>query len=505
MAKLTLFRSSRRDYATLPLGDPEGPPAGAVGADGESWYDAMLGGGPDVNPELTGSAKFHVYDEMSMTDASVKGMLMYWQLPVRSAVWGLNPRPPVGGGDPDATARAIRDATNAQFGIEQRDDTWLDLSWKELLAQGMGETLKMGACVEEYNWGDLRSWRDADGDEHFLRPLEQIALRPAATISKVNQTRGRVVSVEQDLPGTRAIPGPGSDRGSKLSYMVFERRGRHWDGVSALRAAWGPWTLKKALMIAAGIGWDRFASGLPVVYHPNNAEAEEKAKRIGRSIRQHERAYVHLPSESASTSGGKPESEWFVDLLNGASTLADPSPLLTFFTDQIYETGMMQFARQGFGQTGARATSETQIDPYFLAVQELADYMRRERARQPIRRFVEVNFGAEAADLYTPILTVSKIQARSVTTISTAIAQLEQAGITFTDSGAVNDIRELLGFEQLPEAADAMGITPQQLDAALRGAGLDEATLAQIVDSLPDGIGLTRNTVPKPREGTLTG
>jgi hypothetical protein len=75
---------------------------------------------------------------------------------------------------------------------------------------------------------------------------------------------------------------------------------------------------------------------------------------------------------------------------------------------------MLQFARQGFGQTGARATAETQIDPYFLAVQELADYVRRERARQVIRRFVEVNFGQEAAETRTPLLTVSKIQARSI-------------------------------------------------------------------------------------------
>jgi hypothetical protein len=252
-------------------------------------------------------------------------------------------------------------------------------------------------------------------------------------------------------------------------------------------------------MIAAGIGWDRFASGLPVVWHPTPDDSEAKAKEIGRSIRQHERGYVHLPSTGPALGAGRPESEWMIELLNGAQTLADPTPLLKFFTDEIYETGMLQFVRQGFGQTGARATAETQIDPFFLGVQELADYVRRERARQTIRRFVEVNFGQEAAETRTPLLTVSKIQARSITVVAQAISLLATAGFTFTDRGAQNDVRELMGFEQLPEVAEASGITLAQLDAALRAAGLDAASLAAVVNALPAGVGVARNTVRRAR------
>lgn len=490
----TMFHPSRR-YANVPTGDPLEPAAGAVGSDGNDWYQAMMGGGPDVNPELTGSQKFEVYEEMAMTDPSCKALGLLWQLPVRSAVWGLNPRPPDSLTAPDAQSLAIRDAVNMQFGIEQRDDSWLDLSWKELLAQGMREMLTMGACVEEYIWDDLRFWVDADGDQHPIRPLAQLALRPARTISKVDFAKGRVQAVTQMISGTDPIPG------NKLSYQVWERRGPHWDGVSTLRAAWGPWTLKKALMVAAGIGWDRFASGLPVVWHPDNEQAEEKAKSIGRSIRQHERSYVHLPTTETST-GGRPGSDWFLELVNGAATLADPTALLSFYTDQIYEAGILQFARQGFGQTGARATSDTQIDPYFLAVQELADYVRRERARQAIRRFVEVNFGQEMADTRTPMLTVSKVQARSVITIASAMSMLATAGFSFTDRGAQNDVRELMGLEQLPDVAETAGITPQQLDAALRDAGLDAASLAAVVNALPPEFGVARNTVTP--EGQLT-
>jgi hypothetical protein len=493
--RFTLFQPSR-SYASVTGGAPNDPPAGEAGVDAESWFTHIRGGGPDVNPELTGSAKFDVYAEMAKTDTSIKALQMFWSLPVRAAVWGLNPRAADGLSEPDAQAKVIRDAVNAQFGIEQRDESWLDMSWKELLAQGLKQLLTHGPCVEELVWDDLRTWTDADGDPHLIRPLARLALRPARTITNVVTDKGRVTRVEQVFsPGARPIPG------DKVSYMVFEREDNRWDGVSPLRPCWGPWTLKKALMIAAGIGWDRFAAGLPVVYHPENDDAAEKAREIGRQVRTHERGYVHFPSDGPSMSGnGRPESGWFMEILNGASTLADPVPLLREYTSAIYEAGMLQFARQGFGDTGARATAETQIDPYFIAVSELADYIRRERARQAIRRFVEVNFGQEMADTRTPQLTVSKVKSKSLLVTAQVIAQLDAAGFTLNDRDVQNDMREELGFNQLPEEMAQAGITAQQLDAALRAAGLTPEQLAAIVNALPDGVGVTRNVVPQ--EGT---
>jgi hypothetical protein len=164
---------------------------------------------------------------------------------------------------------------------------------------------------------------------------------------------------------------------------------------------------------------------------------------------------------------------------------------------------MLQFARQGFGDTGARATAETQIDPYFLAVSELADYVRRERARQVIRDFVVVNWGQENADTRMPLLTVSKVKARSLLVTAQAISLLDAAGFTLNDRDVQNDVREELGFGQLPEAAEKSGITPQALDAALRAAGLTPEQLAAVVNGLPADVGVTRNTVPQ--EGSLNG
>jgi len=85
-------------------------------------------------------------------------------------------------------------------------------------------------------------------------------------------------------------------------------------------------------------------------------------------------------------------------------------------------------------------------------VQAMVQLVRRERERQVIRRIVEVNFGIEAADRYTPKLTVTRVQAKDPIVTAQAISYLSNAGFTFTDRGAQDDVREMLGFGKLDDA-----------------------------------------------------
>lgn len=473
--RTSFFR--RRDLTATPAGDLQEPASGEAGYDGETWVQDMYGGGPDVNPELTGSAKFDVYDEMAKTDASVKSLLLFLMLPVRSASWGLNARD-----EADPVDVAIRDMVAWNLGLEQQDGQ-MDLSWDESLQQALS-ILRYGPCIEELVWGDITTWRDKDGDEHLVRPLDRLAFRPPRTIWKVNRTRGKIVSVEQNISNASPIPG------DKLSYMLFEREGNTWDGVSVLRPAWGAWRLKKALMIAGGIAYDRHASGLPVVWHPDNPDAEQKAKAMGRGVRTHERGYAHFPVPEG---GSKNDSEWGMEILNGATTIPDFVPLLKWYSNQIAESGLQQFSQLGSTDQGSRATAQVQIDPFFLAVQSLAHYIRRERQRQVIREIVRVNFGQDAADNHSPILTVSKIQARNVEVIARALAELAPLGFHLTDRGAQNDVREMLGFDKLPNDLASMGVDRTRLEQILKASGIDAATLAEIVNSLPPDLGVAPN------------
>lgn len=478
-----------RSYAAAPNGDLTGPQSGEAGSDAtNAWWTKYLMGGPDVNPELTGRNKFFVYDEMRKTDASVKSMLLFLKLPIRSAVWGLDPRAADTRSEPDALSILIRDFVAQNLGLAHHDG-WLDFSWDETVQTAL-TMLEMGCSWEEMVWADVRQWNDADGDTHLVRPLSRLAPRLPQTVNWVEYDKGRVVELVQTLPGTDPIPG------DKLVHMVWEREGVNWEGVSMLRPAWGPWALKKQLMVNAGIGWDRYALGTPMIYHPPTEEGVETAQQMGRNMRAHEHGYLHSPKPQGMA---KDEADYVVELLNGSQTLADPTHLLTFYSEQIAEAGLQQFVRQGLGRTGARATAEVQVDPYFLALQSIAEYIRLQRSRQVIRKLVAVNFGEEAADTRLPILSVSKLRSRNLEVVANAVALFEQAGLTFTDRGAVDDVRELLGFPELPEGLEDAGIPRDQLLGLLRQVGVDSGTFAAIVNALPPELGLARN---RPAEGS---
>lgn len=447
----TLFRS--RDLGDAPVGDLTGPDRGEAGADGEAWFKELVGGGPDINHELSGAAKFDQYDEMRKTDAVVKSTLLLPKLTVRSAMWGLEPA------SADPVDLLIRDMVAENIGLDGHDG-WIDLSWPKQLEQLM-LMLDFGVSLEEIVWGDVRQWRDADGDEHLVRPIVRLAPRPPRTVHKIDWADGGTIrSLHQNVAGTKAIPG------EKLCYSVYERDPGRWEGVSMLRAAWGPWRLKKLLIVVSGVAWDRWSLGVPAVWHPDTTDGESIAKQIGRNLRSHQRAYVHFPVPSGGT---KEDSEWALEILNGAASIADPSTLLKWCDDQIATVGLQQFTRQGLGTTGARATSETQAEGFYLAVEALAEDIRFERSRQLIRRLVEVNFGRDAAERRLPRLTVSRIQSRNLTVVANAIGVLAGAGLTFTEAGDANNIRELLGLDPLPD----------DVSAAL--------------DSLPDDVGVKVN------------
>jgi len=441
----------------------------------------LLGGGLDINPDLSGSLKFDRYDEMMLTSPAVKSLLMFFGLPIRQAKWASS------SGVDDPFGRVISDAVAWQFGLNGEMGQ-LDLSWDELNQQGL-KALGYGPSIEELVWGrDVVEWKDADGGAHLLRPLDRVAPRWPKTITKARFDRGRLVEVRQSLSNTSPILH--SDERPKLSYFVFERDPNGWGGIPIIRPAYGPWKIQKHLLIAAGIGWDRFASGLPVVWHPDTPDGVARAKSIGRSIRQHERAYVHLP-------GPKDSGKYDIEILNAAATLADPVPLLRFCSEQIAEAGMQTFKMLGSTASGNRALGDVLVDPFFQAVTAYAQHLQRERLRQIIKPFVRINFGIEAAETHLPKLTFGKIQSRSLATIAQAISLLSDAGLVFTDRDAVDDIRDLLGLSELPDDLGDTGITKEALTTVLQSIGVDSATFAKIIEALPPEIGVARNKVPE--------
>jgi hypothetical protein len=427
--------SPARLYAELPATPARdaAQPTTTAGSDSPSPY-AFQNLWNDTNPDILPPTRFFTYNQMRNEDSAIRSALWMFKLAIRAADWSLEPA----GENP--LDRMIADAVAWNFGYEDKLGV-MDLSADEQHQQAL-LMLDFGSMFEEIAWGDVKTWTDADGDEHLLRPIARLAPRFPATFRypngiDVNARTGFVNWIEQTLPGTRRIPG------DSLSYYALEREGSDWLGRSLLRAMYGPWKLKRAVMISAGIGWDRYAFGTPVVRYPLEGGAGKKreAEAIGRNWRTHERGWVVLEGTQAQG--------WDVEIVGGNSTMSDPSGLIRLYNDEIAMSAMQHFTQLGRTGSGSRAVGEVQVEPFYLASQAIADHVAMQKMRLAFRRFVDENFGP---DLDVPRLNVSKIMARNVLVMAQALSYLADAGFSFTDPDTQNDIRDYLDLRHMPEA-----------------------------------------------------
>lgn len=447
------------------LGDPArlfaaDKPHAASGIDGDSPYWDVRAGGIDLNPELTGHTKYLVYEEMRKADPAIKSLLWMYKLPLRGADWGLDRLP----GEEDID-KIIYQACAEQFGLEG-EDGWLDLSWDEWLQQST-LCFDFGSMFEEIiDAQEPILWRPqgaAPEQSRIIQPIARFAPRFPGTIEEIEtDTRtGRIKRARQMVAGADWMPG------EQIAHYVIEKEGSNWYGTSMLRSCYGPWRLKKALMIGAAIGWDRYSSGVPVVRYPKQGGTRDKAEAqtIARNYRTHERAWVVFEGEA--------KDGWSIDIVSGAGSMADPLPLLRFYDEQIATGGLQQFSKLGTTATGSRAVGEVLVDPFYQAVTAYGEYIRTQRQKLALRYFVTKNFGEE---FRTPNLRVGKIQQRNVFLLAQAVEMLGAAGLSFTDRDTQNDLRDILDLRHLPdEAAAAIDALPDEVGLDLprpEGAGL---------------------------------
>lgn len=421
---------------------PSGATAGSAEAWG--WFNDMLAGGTDTNPDLNGRLKYDLFREMAQTDPAIRSLLFMQTLPIRRADFKLEPAPD----DPDgpAAAEARADFGRWQLGMEGKDGR-LDLSFDGLV-QLLLTKLKYGAHGAELVWALppkgrlLETWRDADGDEHLVIPLDQLAPRFASTVYEITSENGRIKELCQDVPGAQPIPG------GKLAWFVNEREGAGWFGASMLRPVYGGWKAKVILLKLGLIAYDRWAVKVPSIWHP--AGKEKQAAEVGRTLRSHERSYATFvgPRPTATSEGGN----WDISFEGG--DIHDPIDFLRYCDQQIAMAGLQHFSSLGTTESGHRALGEVLAGMYYMTLQALAEEMAEDLRRQVLRRVWDVNFGAK---IPVPRMTVSKIEPDDLLTLSKVFANLASANLFFTDEGASGDIREKLNLPDLP---DGVGVAP---------------------------------------------
>lgn len=429
----------RGPYRTGEVGSEVDEATGSTRTTTNGGWDYLLSD-REVNPDLVGRARYRALDEMNMTDPVVSGSLMSMKLPMGGAAWGVK----AAGKGTDPTDKLVAHAVERQFGLGESVgyDSWLAGGWDALMWQSLLH-LDYGSMTQEIVWGPkVVKWSDADGDEHNMLVIERMGPRYPHTLDQYEPgtTPGTPLgSVRQDFIRA-AIPG------DKLVHLVHQPHLARFTGSSALRPAYGMWKLKRKMIVAAAVGYDRHAAGTPVVRSPGHGtdEEEAQARKMGRGYRTHESAYFWLPGKAPSPG----EAGWDVTILNGSGTLADPIPQLKHYDEQIVSAVLGRFFMLGSTDTGSRAVGEVLSEPYYMALNWHAARMARELTQQLVAKFVLVNFGP---DVDVPRITVETIQQKNLPLRGDFIAKAKMAGVWFGDLEAMNTIRGWVDVAPLPD------------------------------------------------------
>lgn len=427
------------------------PPASPKGASGTKIYGGIIQT-DEMTPEFRGQTLFRTVDRMVRSDPVVRAALLMVVLPIREAEWTISPA------GPTEEDREAAELVRRAF-FEHND--WPQVIW-DLVHPG----LRYGRGVLEEVYGAVDWSLTYDDDEGTVEVPSRTYWVPrrygprlARTIQRWHvDEEGDLEAVEQLLPHMTRGRGSGhmvTIPASQLVVWVNERDGDNYEGVSMLRPMFRAWFTKDKLEIIDAIRAERAGVGVPIGWAGDGDEAdlEEHLKHL----RVNEEGFIVL-------AGGPPGSDdhhQHVEMLDmRAASTADISASLHYHTTQILWAVLGAWQNLGQGNVGARATSETQDDPYYLLISSIAKAVAAAFNRQSIPRLIAYNYPNLDR---LPRLTVGSLPGADFTSVVDAVAKLLTAGGIESDLDLENHLRRIMGMpERKPDEDDEPEPEPTQ-------------------------------------------
>lgn len=232
--------------------------------------------------ELTGNDAAEIYDKMRRQDAIVKMILSAVKNPIKGAAWDIDPADE---NDPMAVEHAefVRHCI-----FDDMDKPWEEVLPEHLTMVDFGHAL--GEVVHKVVFDHPR-WGTYTG-------LRQIGFRAQKTILRwnLNPDSGALEGVDQwvngDVPSKIVIPG------ENLVVFSMDKEGDNYEGISALRACYGPWFRKQLYLKLMAIGIEKNAVPTPKMKYPQGSQdTEQFSKMLGilRAYTSHQQNYVAYP------------------------------------------------------------------------------------------------------------------------------------------------------------------------------------------------------------------
>ena len=364
---------------------------------GAAWYGRP--GQPGIVAEMVRDP--HVRESLG----AIVGNLL-------QGLWAFEPAPKV---DDVELAAEIADFCAWQF-LEYLD-------WQSIL-ESQSKCFRDGFSILEYT-DDTRDLPPGRFPRHPGRNLGTVYSgfhhRPAWSITefKANPTNeADLASVTQQSTNGPTVEIPAT----RFVRTTQEQEGAQYTGFPKLRSAYGPWKMKRVLLIVRMILHERTGAGVPSLELPEKVSKEEAAvaNSLLENIRAHEKGSMTLPF------GYK--FSWNTNDGLGSVASALEAAIEKCDRDIAHNTSSGFMLLGG----GSYALAEVQQTQHQISMDVHASSLARPWNRgsdgwSPVRRLVAVNYGEKAAMTMCPTLIVRNLPSRKwdkvIPLVTNAIAQ----------------------------------------------------------------------------------
>ena len=395
---------------------PATPTLEELGDTGTTMYNGMISG-EEYNYDLSGTAKYTIYDKMRKGDATIAATLRVLKLPLRSANWYVEP-----------AGKDKLQQEQAEF-IEHNLKEGMSITWDDFIRQAL-LMLDYGVFVFEkvydnvvYKNKTYIGWR-------------KFAPRHPRTIQAWKINDGNDDGIKQLVNNRDTVEIPME----KLLIFVNEKEGDNWEGISILRSAYKNWFFKDIFEQIDAMAFERQGLGVPYCKIPagaNNAKDKANATAIVKNLRANEKAYVVYPEGY---------EVGFLDM--GAGKTRDPKNSIEYHNRQIALNVLAQFLMLGAGDKGSFALSKDQSSFFYDSLQAVAKNILDVINKYAIKQLVELNWPGTSE---YPTLKVDDIGAIDKVQFATMINTLVGANIIKTDDDLDRYIRKELDMPESQE------------------------------------------------------
>lgn len=223
--------------------------------------------------------------------------------------------------------------------------------------------------------------------------LKALAFRSQKTIERwiTDRETGQLQFVEQWAQGDLTAPGGPIVKmdANFLAIISLQKEGDNYEGISALRAMYGPWFRKNLYLKIAAIGLEKSAIGTPIGKVPSgkeNSDDLEKFKDALANFTAHESAFITIPQG------------WEVEMIKSDFDASKVKDMIAFENSEMANAVVANFLMLGSNGGGGSFALGTDLSDFFLTgIQNYANLISGVWNRIITPSIIRKNYGPQAA------------------------------------------------------------------------------------------------------------